>query len=265
MKNVVVIPIYKVSLKETEVKSLRQCLNILGRHDIILIHPQGLDLSVYNEIYSSFGMTMRTKSFSSEYFKDTRGYNRLMLSKFFYESFADWDYMLIYQLDAYVFKDELDEWCNKGYDYIGAPWCKLNGELDWDNSGNGGFSLRNVSTFIQLFSHKGKVLSLKGLRYFYRYRGPLHKAYHIIRGLMGYDNTLDSFINGTKTNEDLFYASLKGKRNGVFKNPETKIAMHFAFEEVPSLLYQLTGNQLPFGCHAWEKNEYESFWKKYIK
>ena len=35
--------------------------------------------------------------------------------------------MLIYQLDAYVFKDELLNWANKGYDYIGAPW------LPWKN------------------------------------------------------------------------------------------------------------------------------------
>ena len=28
--------------------------------------------------------------------------------------------MLIYQLDCYLFEDKIDEWCNKGYDYIGA-------------------------------------------------------------------------------------------------------------------------------------------------
>ena len=265
MTSVVIIPIYKTELKESEAKSLHQCLKVLGKHDIVLIHPKNLDLSIYEKIYSQYQIKMQTKSFANEYFKDSRGYNKLMLSKFFYECFASWEYMLIYQLDAYVFKDELDAWCKKGYDYIGAPWRKLNGKLDWKNSGNGGFSLRKTATFIQLFSHQGKVLSLKGLRHFYRYRGPLHKPYHIIRGLMGYDNTLDSFINGTRVNEDLFYASLKGKRKGTFNIPDTKIAMNFAFEETPSNLYRLIGNQLPFGCHAWEKNEYESFWKDHIK
>lgn len=30
--------------------------------------------------------------------------------------------MLVYQLDAYAFKDELFFWASLGYDYIGAPW-----------------------------------------------------------------------------------------------------------------------------------------------
>jgi hypothetical protein len=41
-----------------------------------------------------------------------------MKSKQFYERFVAYDYMLIYQLDAYVFKDELDDWSAKGYDLL---------------------------------------------------------------------------------------------------------------------------------------------------
>lgn len=62
-----------------------------------------------------------------------------MLTKEFYLRFRQWEYLLIYQLDAYVFQDELMDWCNKGYDYIGAPFLKLNREVDWNNCGNGGF------------------------------------------------------------------------------------------------------------------------------
>jgi hypothetical protein len=36
------------------------------------------------------------------------------LSASFYERFLDTKYILIYQLDAFVFKDELQEWCDKG-------------------------------------------------------------------------------------------------------------------------------------------------------
>lgn len=43
-----------------------------------------------------------------------------------------------------------------------------------------------------------------------------------------------------------------------------KEALEFAFERFPSEMYKITG-KLPFGCHAWEKYEYESFWKKFIK
>ena len=48
----------------------------------------------------------------------------LMLSPFFYESFLDFKYVLIHQLDVFIFKDELNYWCNQNYDYIGAPWFK---------------------------------------------------------------------------------------------------------------------------------------------
>ena len=32
--------------------------------------------------------------------------------------------MLIYQLDAFVFQDDLAYWCQQNYDYIGAPWLR---------------------------------------------------------------------------------------------------------------------------------------------
>ena len=83
--------------------------------------------------------------------------------------FLDSEYILIYQLDAFVFKDELKEWCQKGYDYIGAPWIatientiwlkyfnivarkfrsknKNNREQIFFKVGNGGFSLRRTSS-----------------------------------------------------------------------------------------------------------------------
>ena len=37
--------------------------------------------------------------------------------------------------------------------------------------------------------------------------------------------------------------------------------MKFGFEKEPSLLYSKNNNQLPFGCHAWEKYE-PDFWEK---
>ena len=45
-----------------------------------------------------------------------------MLSPEFYRRFSDTDYILVCQLDAYIFRDELLSWCKKEYDYIGAPW-----------------------------------------------------------------------------------------------------------------------------------------------
>lgn len=48
-----------------------------------------------------------------------------MLSAEFYDRFAAYEYVLIYQLDAFVFADRLAEFCQMGYDYIGAPVRRL--------------------------------------------------------------------------------------------------------------------------------------------
>ena len=55
-------------------------------------------------------------------FVDRVAYNRLMMSEQFYRAFEGYEYILIYQLDCLVFSNALEEWCRKGYDYIGAPW-----------------------------------------------------------------------------------------------------------------------------------------------
>jgi len=41
-------------------------------------------------------------------------------------------------------------------------------------------------------------------------------------------------------------------------------ALGFAFENVPEELYKLNNDQLPFGCHAYEKYSPE-FWAKFIE
>lgn len=264
MKNVVVIPVYKVQPTENELCSLRQCLRILGSHDIRLIAPEGLDLQVYRYTFETFQLPLLVEMFQPSYFANIGGYNKLMLSKDFYIRFADWEYMLIYQLDAWVFRDELDAWCEKGYDYIGAPWMKLNGKLDEKNCGNGGFSLRYIPTFIELFNHTGRLWGYKGLACRYRYRGPIRGRISICRGLFGWKNHLSDFVEKENENEDLFYATLKYKKKGCFRIPLSREAMFFAFEEAPSMLYRLTNGNLPFGCHAWEKWEYKTFWKEYL-
>lgn len=264
MKNRVLIPVYKTELKAAEERSLRQCLTVLGKHSICLIGPEGLDITAYKAVAKACGTTVDMERFEPSYFSSVAGYNRLMLSRCFYERFAAWEYILIYQLDAWVFKDELDAWCAKGYDYIGAPWMKLSGKLDEKNSGNGGFSLRKVASFIELFDHQGPIWGYKGLACRYRYRGPLQGRLSILRGLLGWKNRLHDFAEKGDENEDLFFATLKHKKGKPFRIPPVSEAMYFSFEESPAMLYERTGHTLPFGCHAWEKWEYETFWKQFI-
>jgi hypothetical protein len=93
-----------------------------------LVQPEGLENDYITKKYSNISV----ESFPKRYFENIEGYNELLLSASFYERFLDTKYILIYQLDAFVFKDELQEWCDKGYDYI-APWIAPQNTL-WSKS-----------------------------------------------------------------------------------------------------------------------------------
>lgn len=110
----VVIPIYLPSLSNSERISLEQCLKLLSSYSIVVIKPESLDL---DDIINFFGLT-HIEAFPDKHFVSLRAYNKLVLSEEFYRSFQHYTYMLIYQLDAYVFKDELLNWANKGLSLI---------------------------------------------------------------------------------------------------------------------------------------------------
>lgn len=145
---VIVIPIYKHTLTNLERNSLLQCFDILGEHwDIILMCPDGMDLANYKQIIPE-GLLL-TSEFDGSFFRSQRSYSDLCETWQFYETFKFYDYMLIYQLDAWIFEDKLEEFIGLEYDYYGGP--HLMGFKEKDGiCGNGGFSLRKVDTFIRI-------------------------------------------------------------------------------------------------------------------
>ena len=170
-KCVIAVPLYKPSLTIDEYNSINQLFKILGNYDIVAYCPNSLDISYYENNFK----LIRFYGFWDEYFNEyPKGYNKLMLQSGFYETFKDWEYILIYQPDSWVFKDELEYWCNKGYDYIGALALfseikpKWIGKFGDENIGdihsykypvlNGGFSLRNIQSMYNFcFKNKDKL------------------------------------------------------------------------------------------------------------
>ena len=154
----------------------------------------------------------------------------------------------------------------KNYDYIGAPWLKPDLSF-FQNCGNGGFSLRKISSFLSILSMPldNKMFSLNGLYHYYQHRGLLHKVKLISEILLKKRNTMDYYVNVNPTNEDVFFSMLRWSINFKFKIPKPEEAALFSFETNPSLLYEKVGRKLPFGCHAWQKWEYDRFWSRYIK
>lgn len=114
----VVIPVYRPTLSVPETVSLHRCRRVLGRYPTILVGPRSLDA----EAYGAFGVTEDVRRFDDSFFQSVRGYSALLRQEHFYDAFADFTYILIYQLDCYVFEDALADWCRAGFDYLGAPW-----------------------------------------------------------------------------------------------------------------------------------------------
>ena len=156
MKTVIVIPVYR-EMYEVERISLQQALCIFraANETLCLIAPVSMDVSSYLA-YGDF----LVERFPDAYFTGTVTYSRLLLTTSFYERFSAFDYLLIYQLDAFVFRDELTHFCALGYDYYGAPWPLMLAchRVARNAVGNGGLSLRHVAHTIQLLHKYHEVI-----------------------------------------------------------------------------------------------------------
>ena len=243
----IVIPTHKVNLSKYEHISFSQCLRMLHRYPIHLVFPTGTAVECFPFVKTHH---FHIEYFDANYFKNDRGYNKLLLTKEFYQRFAAYTYILIYQLDAFIFRDELLDWCQKKLDYIGAPWLddmtlfyqsrlmrvlkKFCIPSPFDPMiGNGGFSLRNVQTHLfltRLFSKKAAQWE------------QYEVAFH----------------------EDFFWSLFIPSYWPFFRKGDFRTALRFSFEAYPERCYELNQQRLPFGCHAWEKYNID-FWRPFFQ
>lgn len=253
----IVIPIYKDDLTPDEMVSLQQCFSILGKHKIFFLSPNEMQSGKIHKEYTGKAAFI---FLDDKYFKSIASYNYLMLSIWFYKLFQEYEYMLIYHLDAFVFRDDLDLWMEKGYSYIGAPWFMGNSNEaevdDYFGVGNGGFSLRNIKDTLKVLKSTKKIWSLKQ---FLQHRKSNNRLHHL-KGLMAHSFST-SFKNVRQNrwlNEDKVFCQA-GKRFDFFKVPPPEEALSFAFEKQSEKLFRLNQNRLPFGCHAWWKFNLEFY------
>lgn len=264
----IVIPVYRQIPDDFERLALEQCCRILGNYKISLVSSSKLNCEEYIRIFNKYKVDFQQIYFEDRFFKSIESYNELLLDVSFYKSFDQYEYILIYQLDAFVFRDELTYWCRKGYDYIGAPWFKQFWRFKPSKQllavGNGGFSLRKVSSCIRLLQHKGKF-KLGGCRFtpynsiFVKLKKLSLKKWKEVR----FRNTVDFFVYINRKSEDRFWSLDTQNSHVPFHVAPIEEGIKFAFEQAPSYLLELNGGKLPFGCHAW--NRYEpDFWKEVI-
>ncbi|EKE20423.1 MAG: hypothetical protein ACD_7C00582G0006 [uncultured bacterium] len=235
---VIPIPIYKSDFSELEKASLFQCCKILNKYNFSLVCPDGLDIKNYEIVLKDFNVNYKVDRFDRKFFKSVESYNNLMLDVNFYKRYEKYEFALIYQLDAYVFRDDLMYWCKKDFDYIGAPWFENFGLSDdksklLEVAGNGGFSLRKISSFIKVLSYKKEVA-----------------------------NFIGNYLKDGQY-EDVFFSQFAKNIDKNFKVAPPSEAMYFSFESQPKRLHEMINKKIPFGCHAWERYDFD-FWEYFV-
>ena len=230
-KAAVVIPVYKEELDDFEKISLAQVRKVLGKYPIVFVAPEGKNFSYIepNDLIAQF---------PQKFFQNTATYNTLMLSPKFYETFLDFDYILIYQPDAFVFYDALEFFCSLGWDYIGAPvayhsWYGYRQGNKVPRVGNGGFSLRKVKTCHKLLTD---CVALKNWNFFLK-----HYFEDTFFGMCGIRDDVD------------------------FNTAPIEVAVRFATDYFPDRFLRRSGNKIPFGCHNWYKCSADAYVKLFAQ
>ena len=273
-KSIVTIPVYKQIPDKDEAASLLQCFSVLKNREFCIFAPESLNLDFYKKLAKDKNVNLRVQNFEEKYFKSIADYSRLLLNIEFYKKFEEYDYMFLYQLDGWVFRDELDFWCKQGYDYIGAPWFE-NYDFGVENSpfispsGNGGVCLRKISSVINIRKHKygnRRYTKYKDIMLDYIKRKSVIKLFfNFLRLTLFYFSDKNSYHNVLKNyNEDYVIVNYFPCFDKNFKIAPNDINFKFSFEVNPRLLYKMNGYKLPFACHAFKRYDWP-FWKEFIK
>jgi len=254
LKKAVVVTFVWTDMSLKERSALNQGLKVLGHHPFVIVHPEGypVDFLLRDDMPNLTHLALPNENFTS-----VMSYNAMMLTPQFYQHFQQYEYMLIYQTDAWVFSDQLEYWCDKGYDYIGAPWMlndKLyertlgqwvtrlmslmpirNGHLHsahiFHHVGNGGFSLRRIATMIDILERNQEFIA--------------------------------TLTDGHESMEDVVISIILKEREHL-KIPDWHEALYFSWEKAPRLCQKITKGTLPFGCHDTKARYWDSFWSKII-
>ena len=143
----IMVPMPLSELSEDEKISLRHLKKYLGSYDKFLLVPKGSGILI--DGFSSLEL-------SRQFFGSVQRHNQLLNRLDFWKKFQDYEFVLMYHLDALVFSDQLDYWCNQELDYIGAPFV-ISKDAQWvtiERVGNGGFSLYRMKAIQQVLVNR---------------------------------------------------------------------------------------------------------------
>lgn len=256
----IAVPIYRSELSADERQSLLHLDTHLGHHDRFFVAPASL---------RPRRPGFEVLDFPDACFTSIESYSRLLLSTSFYRAFAGYRYVLVHQLDALVFSDRLEAWCDTGHDYLGAPWLvdPEAPEKGFSRVGNGGLSLRRVGACLEVLEsrryHDGGPSLLRDLLTARLPDLAPHRLVKRVRVLREARFGAAWYAGRYTVNEDRFWSDRAALFHPRFRVAPVDVALGFSFERAPRYCCQRNGGRLPFGCHAWRRWD-PAFWKPHL-
>lgn len=246
---VICIPLHKNFEKLTHIENI--CINSLLRaigdkqYNICFITNSEINVDRYESLFSC---PIDKLFYDKSYFLSTKTYSQLLVNNKLYSDLynkytlsKNVENMFIYQLDAYVVRDEFEKWGDSGFEYIGGP--VISNKWDWPEIkrnekiipmiGNGGFSMRNIKLFNHITSEE----------------------------FLNSHDKLRELMSDCKF-EDVYFCCNLFNKHYFAKMPSWEAASHFAFDFNPEFLYERNNKELPFAIHGVDKHY--SFWKNII-
>jgi hypothetical protein len=260
-KVAIMVPLsFRTERTADEEISYRHLLHYLGKYDKYLIVPKGTRVR-----WPGFEVL----EFPQKYFGSVLNHTKLMLSERLYQSFSNYQFLMIYHLDALVFSYDLDKWCAAGFDYIGAPWFQ-NPDTPWvrrQSVGNGGFCLRNLNSVLNVLNSNRPCQD--PTEYWREFSAGRSQMSRLMNGPRKYLKRLQWFndvrwqLYRWSINEDHFWSTFAAHYYPEFRVADFQSALRFAFEAAPRRCFEMNDRRLPFGCHAWFRYD-RQFWEPFL-
>ena len=237
------------NLKDYEILSLNRIIDLYcnnDNYDLLFHLPNTID---FNKLLNKYlDNNIKTKCYNDNYknvlcykdnellFESVNAYNNMLsLNQNFYGNFVNYyNYMLTYQLDGYIFDNQLEYFLNKKYDYIGGYYLPVYANLIKYNE------YENINTEHHLIMNSG--VSLKKLSFCIESIQQNYKNF--IKGIEF--NNIHAYIN----DDDFFSMFYTTEVNTL---DSIRFSLNYSGAETH---YAINNFQYPFCCHAFHKSRF---------
>lgn len=259
----VLVPTHLEQLDEGLAATLLNNATQLKGYKLEVILPHTCSPSWYEDFFAEHGIDGTVRLVRTEYFGSPAAVNKMGTDPAFYRMYQEFDYILVCHLDAWLFRDRLAYWMDKGYDFIGAPlFLPENDKVHFLQrmapfGGNGGLSLRRVASCIRVLETFQPGRSPRRLAQAVWFLA-CNRQWGFIAILFRLLRELSRDWRGTceKYNiyEDVFFTIVAPLCGNSISIPSSRVAMKFACEvNYPLFQKELLGLEPPLGIHGYDK------------